>query len=127
LAAPVIERAQRFNSDDPILVDATDGAREAAPKADVILALDVADLFGSLTTVSKQTRDCEYITSPGVKLISISMNDMLVHSWANDFQALQPLDLPMCADLGCRSGTDSTGAVKLSQRRQDKGRPRGAT
>jgi acetolactate synthase I/II/III large subunit len=51
-----------------------------------------------LTTVSKQTRDCEYVTSPGVKLISISMNDMLVHSWAGDYQALQAVDLPMCAD-----------------------------
>ena len=67
-------------------------------KADVLLALDVGDLFGSLTTVSKQTRACEYITSPGLKIISISMSDMLVHSWANDFQALQAVDFPMCAD-----------------------------
>jgi acetolactate synthase-1/2/3 large subunit len=26
------------------------------------------------------------------------MNDMLVHSWANDYQALQPVDIPMSAD-----------------------------
>jgi hypothetical protein len=38
----------------------------------------VPDLFGSLTTVSKQTRNCEYVTSPSVKIASISMNDMLV-------------------------------------------------
>jgi thiamine pyrophosphate-dependent acetolactate synthase large subunit-like protein len=98
LAAPVIDKGSRFNFPTTHLLDATDGARELLQKADVILALDVADLFGSLTTVSKQTRNCEYITSAGVKLISISMNDMLVHSWANDFQALQALDLPMCAD-----------------------------
>ena len=33
-----------------------------------------------------------------MKIASISMNDMLVHSWANDFQALQAIDIPMCAD-----------------------------
>src|SRR5205807_9589248 len=37
-------------------------------------------------------------TSPGVKLISIGMHDMLVHSWAGDYQALQAVDLPMSAD-----------------------------
>ena len=58
----------------------------------------MADLFGSLTTVSKQTRNCEYITSPSVKIATISMNDMLVHSWANDYQALQAVDVPMSAD-----------------------------
>ncbi len=33
-----------------------------------------------------------------MKLTSISMNDMLVHSWANDYQALQAIDVPMSAD-----------------------------
>jgi acetolactate synthase-1/2/3 large subunit len=98
LAIPVVDKGARFNFPTSHPLDATDGAREILRTADVILALDVADLFGSLTTVSKQTRDCEYVTSPAVKLISISMNDMLVHSWAGDYQALQALDLPMCAD-----------------------------
>jgi acetolactate synthase-1/2/3 large subunit len=98
LAVPVVDKGARFNFPTTHPLDATDGARELLKQADVILALDVADLYGSLTTVSKQTRACEYITSPGVKLISISMNDMLVHSWAGDYHALQALDLPMCAD-----------------------------
>lgn len=98
LAIPVVDKGARFNFPTTHPLDATDGARELLQKADVILALDVADLFGSLTTVSKQTRDCEYVTSPTVKLITISMNDMLVHSWAGDYQALQAVDVPMCAD-----------------------------
>ena len=98
LAIPVIDKGARFNFPTTHALDATDGARDLLQKADVILALDVADLFGSLTTVSKQTRDCEYVTSPTVKLINISMHDMLVHSWAGDYQALQPLDVPMSAD-----------------------------
>jgi len=98
LATPVVDKGARFNFPTVHPLDATDGARELLAKADVILALDVADLFGSLTTVSKQTRNCEYLTSPSVKIVTISMNDMLVHSWANDFQALQPVDVAMSAD-----------------------------
>ena len=98
LAAPVVDKGGRFNFPSNHPLDATDGARELLQKADFILALDVADLFGSLTTVSKQTRNCEYVTSPSVKIAAISMNDMLVHSWANDYQALQPIDVAMSAD-----------------------------
>jgi thiamine pyrophosphate-dependent acetolactate synthase large subunit-like protein len=98
LAIPVVDKGARFNFPTVNSLDATDGARDLLAKADVILALDVADIFGSLTTVSKQTRNSEYVISPSVKIISISMNDMLVHSWANDFQALQAVDVPMCAD-----------------------------
>jgi acetolactate synthase I/II/III large subunit len=98
LAIPVVDKGARFNFPTTHPLDATDGARDLLRKADVIVALDVADLFGSLTTVSKQTRACEYVTSAGVKIISISMNDMLVHSWAGDYHALQAVDFPMCAD-----------------------------
>jgi acetolactate synthase-1/2/3 large subunit len=98
LAIPVVDKGARFNFPTVHPLDATDGAREILQKADVILALDVADLFGSLTTVSKQTRNCEYLTSAAVKIVTISMNDMLVHSWANDFQALQPVDVAISAD-----------------------------
>ena len=98
LAVPVVDKGARFNFPTTHPLDATDGARDLLKKADVILALDVADLYGSLTTVSKQTRVCEYVTSPGVKLVSISLHDMLVHSWAGDYQALQALDLSMSAD-----------------------------
>ncbi|MBM4261062.1 MAG: thiamine pyrophosphate-binding protein [Deltaproteobacteria bacterium] len=98
LAIPVVDKGARFNFPSTHPLDVTDGSRDIMSKADFILALDVADLFGSLTTVSKQTRNTEYITGAGVKIASISMNDMLVHSWANDFQALQAIDNPMCAD-----------------------------
>jgi thiamine pyrophosphate-dependent acetolactate synthase large subunit-like protein len=38
------------------------------------------------------------VTSPSVKIITISMHDMLVRSWAGDYQALQPTDIPLTAD-----------------------------
>ncbi len=62
-----------------------------------------------------------------MKIASISMNDMLVHSWANDFQALQAIDVPMSADTSvavpeltrlCREliGNDSARKNRPSKR-----------
>src|SRR6266481_4431734 len=132
LSIPVVDKGARFNFPSTHPLDATDGARELLQKADVLLALDVGDLFGSLTTVSKQTRACEYVTSPGLKIISISMSDMLVHSWANDFQALQALDFPMSADTSvavpeltrlCREflGNDAKKKTAFEERRKELG------
>ena len=98
LAIPVIDKGARFNFPTVHPLDVTDGARDLLPKVDVLLALDVGDIFGAITAVSKQTRNSNYLTSSGVKIVSISMTDMLVHSWANDYQALQAVDLPMSAD-----------------------------
>src|SRR4029079_3436238 len=130
LALPVVDKGGRFNFPSTHPLDVTDGAREILQRADFILALDVADLFGALTTVSKQTRESQYITSASVKIASISMNDMLVHSWANDFQALQAIDVPMCADTSvalpeltrlCREllGNDSGKKSAIDARRNE--------
>jgi thiamine pyrophosphate-dependent acetolactate synthase large subunit-like protein len=132
LSIPVVDKGARFNFPSTHDLDATDGARELLQKADVLLALDVGDLFGSLTTVSKQTRACEYVTLPGLKIISISMSDMLVHSWANDFQALQAIDFPMTADTSvalpeltrvCRAllGSDDKKKTTIEARRKELG------
>jgi thiamine pyrophosphate-dependent acetolactate synthase large subunit-like protein len=132
LAIPVVDKGARFNFPTTHPLDATDGARDILQKADVILALDVADLYGSLTTVSKQTRDCEYVTSPAVKIITISMNDMLVRSWAGDYQALQATDVPMSADTSvavpeltrlCREllGTDGQKKAAVETRQKELG------
>ncbi|MBI4528858.1 MAG: thiamine pyrophosphate-binding protein [Deltaproteobacteria bacterium] len=98
LSCPVIDKGNRFNFPNVHPLDITDGAREYLQKADLILGLDVLDIYGALTTVSKQTRACEYVISPSAKIIHISLNDMLVRSWAGDYQVLQALDVPISAD-----------------------------
>jgi thiamine pyrophosphate-dependent acetolactate synthase large subunit-like protein len=127
LAIPVVDKGARFNFPSTHPLDATDGARELLQRADVILALDVADLYGSLTTVSKQTRACEYVTSPAVKIINVSLNDMLVRAWAGEYQALQAADIPMSADTSvavpeltrlCRELLAGDGKKAAIERRQ---------
>ncbi|MGH7834162.1 MAG: thiamine pyrophosphate-binding protein [Candidatus Binatia bacterium] len=132
LGIPVVDKGNRYNfpSDHPL--DVTDGARELLQKADVILGLDVLDIYGSLTTVSKQTRNCEYVISPSAKIIHVSMNDMLVRSWAGECQVLQPLDVPICADTSvavpelarlCREllGSDGTRKAAVESRVKELG------
>ena len=98
LAVPVMDKGGRFNFPNTHPLDITGGVRELLQKADVVLALDVMDLYGALTEVNRTTRVSEYITSPSVKIVHISMNDMLVRSWAADYQVLQAVDVPISAD-----------------------------
>ena len=62
------------------------------------MALDVQDLYGSLVEVNRTTRICEYVTPPSARIIHISLNEMLIRSWAGDYHALQAVDVPICAD-----------------------------
>jgi len=98
LAVPVIDKGNRFNFPNTHPLDITGGAKDYLKKADVILALDVADLFGALVQVDRTTRDCDYVIRASAKIIHISLNDMLVRSWADDCNALQAVDVPISAD-----------------------------
>ena len=131
LAVPVVDKGGRFNFPSVHPLDATDGARELSDKKPILSWRSTWPIcLARLTTVSKQTRNCEYITSPSVKIATISMNDMLVHSWANDFQALQAIDVPMSADTAvavpeltrlCREllGSDSKKKAAIEARQKE--------
>ncbi|MCG6534050.1 MAG: thiamine pyrophosphate-dependent enzyme, partial [Syntrophales bacterium LBB04] len=98
LSIPVIDKGGRFNFPNSHPLDVTGGAQGFLQKADVILALDVQDLHGALTATDKRTRKSEYSVRPGTKIIHISVNDLLIHSWANDYHYLEPVDIPITAD-----------------------------
>jgi acetolactate synthase-1/2/3 large subunit len=103
LAIPVIDKvggrkANGFNFPNTHPLDITQGAKEYLGKADVVMALDVPDIYGSLTTVDKTTRASKYQSDPAAKIINISMNDMLIHSWSADYQSLHAVDVPITAE-----------------------------
>jgi len=98
LGAAVMDKGNRFNFPNNHPLDATGSGDELLRAADVILALDVPDLFGSLITINRTTRLWEYVTRPDVKIIDISLKDLLVRSWVTDFQHTQPVDVAMAAD-----------------------------
>jgi len=103
LAIPVIDKvggrkANGFNFPNTHPLDLTMGAQEYLKTADVILGLDVLDLYGSLSTVDKTTRASAYRSDPAAKIISISTNDMLHDSWTGTYQSLQAVDVPITAE-----------------------------
>jgi thiamine pyrophosphate-dependent acetolactate synthase large subunit-like protein len=99
LSAPVIDKGNRFNFPNTHPLDITEGASQFLQEADVILALDVQDLVGALRKADKRVRKTlEYAISPQAKIIHISVNDMLIHSWCSDYQGLEAVDVPISAD-----------------------------
>jgi thiamine pyrophosphate-dependent acetolactate synthase large subunit-like protein len=66
--------------------------------ADVILALEVADLWGMLNTVTDPTHEYRRIAKADVKVITISTGDLYTKSNYQDFQRFTPTDLSIAGD-----------------------------
>lgn len=71
-------------------------------QADVVLALDVADVQGSLGHPTGPEYFPDLHVTPDAKVIHISLWDLLNGSWASDFERLAAVDLPI------------TGATRLA-------------
>jgi thiamine pyrophosphate-dependent acetolactate synthase large subunit-like protein len=98
LNAPVVDLGTRYNfpSDHPL--EATERREELLQEADIILALDVVDLWGALQANAGQHRAAGYAPSSGARIISLSVSELLVHSWTSDFQRMQPVDLNLVGE-----------------------------
>lgn len=91
LGAPVIDLhfRQNFPTTHPLCVWGSDVVR----RADVVLALDVADLYGPLTELDSATRRTVRITPPGCKLIDIGFRDMRATGWSHEYQKFEEVDI----------------------------------
>ncbi|MBI4320117.1 MAG: thiamine pyrophosphate-binding protein [Chloroflexi bacterium] len=98
LGAPVLDRGGRYNFPTAHPLNLTGLEQEMARQADVVLALDVTDLFGALGKVDKATRVFESALRPEARVIHISLGDLLARSWSSDFQRLPAVDVPIAAD-----------------------------
>ena len=67
--------------------------------ADVILGLQVDDLWGTLNSYrDQQERSSRSIIKPTAKVVSISSNDLYMRSNYQDFQRFAEVDLAVAAD-----------------------------
>jgi acetolactate synthase I/II/III large subunit len=98
LAIPMLDHGARFNIPNTHPLDCTGAEAELLTRADVVLALDVADLFRSLTRLERQTRTLQPMVSDHAKIIHLSLADFAIRSWAGDYQRLHRVDLPIAAD-----------------------------
>jgi thiamine pyrophosphate-dependent acetolactate synthase large subunit-like protein len=125
LAIPVIDRGGRFNMPNTHPLNLTDAASEVLAAADVVLALDVLDLFGALGQVDKATRLFRPFIAEQTRIIHMTMGDLSTRSWAADYERLQAVDLPIAADTAvalpalldlCRARLGSSNATHRSTR-----------
>jgi len=98
LDAPVVDLGTRFNFPSEHPLEATERREELLREADVILAVDVVDLWGALQANAARHRPAGFAPSAETRLISLSMSELLVHSWTSDFQRMQPVDLNLVGD-----------------------------
>ena len=98
LAAPVIDGFAGFNFASTHPQDATGANAATLTAADVILAADVVDLWGTLRPGPSSGGPRTWSLSPGAKVISLSAAELLVHSWSSDYNRLQPVDLALVGD-----------------------------
>ncbi|MGQ0550988.1 MAG: thiamine pyrophosphate-binding protein [Armatimonadota bacterium] len=98
LALPVVDLGSRFNFPNTHPLDLTGTQEELLGQADVVLALDVFDLQKALFTVDRTSRLARPLIGDGAKVIHISLNDLMVRSWAQEQGRLQAVDLAIAAD-----------------------------
>lgn len=74
--------------------------RGALDRADVVLGLEVEDLWGTLHSLRDQlNRSTRSLIKPGTKVISIGTRDLYTKSNYQEFQRYPEVDLAMAADV----------------------------
>lgn len=96
LSIPVIDFNQRHNfpTKHPLNLSGSNAIEEA----DLILSLDVRDLYGPLVRLDRTTRKTVYRTRRDLKIVDIGLGDLNISKWSQDYMQLQEVDLQIVAD-----------------------------
>jgi len=100
LAMPVFDQNGRFNFPCQHPLNLTGMERQALPQADLVLALDVPDLEGSISRrVQEQgKRGIVNLLPSRAKIINVALDDLLVRAWSHEFNRLRQSDISILAD-----------------------------
>ena len=96
LAIPVIDLNHRLNFPTTHPLNLT--GSNIIEKADLILSLDVRDLYGPLVKLDRITRKTVYRIPKNCKIIDIGFADLHISKWSQDYMQLQEIDLHIVAD-----------------------------
>ncbi|MDX2145755.1 MAG: thiamine pyrophosphate-binding protein [Rhodospirillaceae bacterium] len=98
LGAPVIDLASRQNmpTTHALMQNASRGP--LITQADVILGLEVTDVWGQINVFDRNTKTSTSRLKPGCKLITVSVNDLYMKSNYQDFQRYAAVDLSIQGD-----------------------------
>ncbi|MBI2849749.1 MAG: thiamine pyrophosphate-binding protein [Chloroflexi bacterium] len=98
LALPVVDNGT-FNLPGTHPLNLTGAARDLLKKADVVLALDINDMQGALSTTETQDRASTRLLVPeGCQVVHIAQSHAAAKSWPASYFKLMPVDIPVSAD-----------------------------
>lgn len=73
--------------------------KNVLPKADLIISLDVKDLYGALTEVDNVSRESKYLINEDSKIINLGVFDFYIRSTITNYQRLQQIDISVFCDV----------------------------
>lgn len=97
LAAGVIDLNGRvsFPNRHPLNVSGSD---TPLAEADVVLAVDVGDLFRMLNELDRETHEKRPRIRPGTPIIDLGLSELRQSQWSEDLGQFQPVELSIVAD-----------------------------
>jgi thiamine pyrophosphate-dependent acetolactate synthase large subunit-like protein len=99
LQAPVINKFGRMNMPNRHPLSQNAQARPLVAQADVILGIELVDIWGAVNDLRDVAPRAEVaLSKPGAKLISLGMNTIPLRSNYQDFQRYEPVDLAIIGD-----------------------------
>ena len=99
LQCAVIDVAGRLNFPSRHPLNQTASSRTVVSQADVVLAIEMNDIWGSLNTFSDRiVRSSRSLLKPGAKTITLGNRDLYIKANYQDFGRFQAVDLPIAGD-----------------------------
>jgi thiamine pyrophosphate-dependent acetolactate synthase large subunit-like protein len=99
LQAPVVDQGSRMNFPSRHPLNHTQRAGATIAEADVVLALELADLWSTVNALRDQLhRSTRRTAKADAKLISVTTGDLYIRSNYQDFRRMQDVDLAIAAD-----------------------------
>ncbi|MBI4489259.1 MAG: thiamine pyrophosphate-binding protein [Deltaproteobacteria bacterium] len=94
--AAVVDLNSRLNfpSTHPLCLTGSDILGEA----DLILSLDVRDLYNTLVEIDRESGVHTSIISPEARIIDIGFGDLGISKWSHEYQRFQEVDLQVLGD-----------------------------
>jgi thiamine pyrophosphate-dependent acetolactate synthase large subunit-like protein len=121
LQAPVIDLGNRMNFPNTHALCHSEGRRGLIRDADVVLLLEVSDVWGQFNSLSDPHHHQRFLGKQGARIVNLSMQDVYLKSNYQDFQRYLPVDLAINGDVQAslpalieevkRAATDETRRV----------------
>jgi thiamine pyrophosphate-dependent acetolactate synthase large subunit-like protein len=96
--AAVVDLNLRLNFPTTHSLNVSNAQNELLAQADLVLAVDVKDLYGPLVKTDRVKRETRYIIPSGCKIAEIGYRDVNISKWSDEFQQMVPVDLQIIAD-----------------------------